>query len=219
MSNQFQIILEKYSLQKFKKSLQARDLIPSRLSLKDDIASRIQILENAGISNLKELIDTLKTKEKINRFSKETYLPIEYLVLLNREAKSYLSKPLRLDKFPDVERKYLDKLNEAGIKNSKQLFMEGQSEERCKELSQQTDIPLDVLNELTGLSDLSRIYGVGPIFARMIYDVGIKSVKEFVQYTGDDFLRIYEEESQKKADFSAGEIEFSLELAKELIIE
>jgi len=85
-------------------------------------------------------------------------------------------------------------------------------------LSKETGIPKEVLNELVGLSDLSRIYGVGPVFARLIYDVGIRSVKEFVECTAEDFIRIYEEQTQKKADFGVGEIQFSLELAKELEI-
>jgi predicted flap endonuclease-1-like 5' DNA nuclease len=67
-----------------------------------------------------------------------------------------------------------------------------------------------------GLSDVSRIYGVGPVFARMLYDVGIRSVQAFIGYTAEDFIRIYEEHTQKKADFSVGEIQFSLELAQEL---
>jgi hypothetical protein len=74
------------------------------------------------------------------------------------------------------------------------------------------------LAELVCLSDLSRIYGVGPVFARMIYDVGIKSVKDFVEYSAEDFIRIYEEKEQKKADFGINEIQFSLNLAKELDI-
>ena len=68
------------------------------------------------------------------------------------------------------------------------------------------------------LSDLSRIYGVGPVFARIIYDVGIRSVREFVECTAEDFVRIYEEKEHKKADFGVNEIQFSLELAKELDI-
>ncbi|MCP4140613.1 MAG: DUF4332 domain-containing protein [Chloroflexi bacterium] len=217
MSAQFQIDLEKYSLEKFKKSLQARDLIPSRLSLKDDLESRMQILENAGITNLKELTDALKTKEKIKHFSRETSLPIEYLVLLNREAKSYLAKPIRLNKFPGIPKNYLENLEKADIKNSKHLFVASQDKQEIENLAKEADIPQEVLNELIGLSDLSRIYGVGPAFARIIYDVGVKSVSDFVKYTGADFIRIYEEKTGKKADFGAGEIEFSLELARELI--
>jgi len=218
MSDQYQIDLEKYSLQKFKKSLQTRDLIPSRSSLKEGLDKRIRVLENYGITNLKELTNALKTKKKVELFSQETGLSIEYLTLLNREAKSYLSKPIRLDKFPGAQTEYLDRLDNAGIRNSKQLFIKAQNKDRRERLARETDIPMETLNELIGLSDLSRIYGVGPVFARMMYDVGIKSVKEFVEYTAEDFIRIYEEQTQKKADFGVGEIEFSLELAKELDI-
>ena len=74
------------------------------------------------------------------------------------------------------------------------------------------------MNELVCLSDLARAYGVGPVFARMIFDVGIKSIEEFVEKTAEEFIRIYEEKEQKKADFGPNEIRFSLELAKELDI-
>ena len=218
MSDQFQIDLEKYSLKKFKKSLQKRDMIPSRKSLKDDLDSRFEALEKCGITNLKELIDALNTKQKIEDFSQETGLSTQYLTVLNREAKSYRSKPIRLDKFPGLEPKYLDRLDALGIRNTRQLFVEAQAKSSRKRLSKETGIPMEALNELTGLSDLSRVYGVGPVFARMIYDVGIHSVKKFIQYTAEDFIRIYEEQTQKKADFGIAEIQFSLELARELDI-
>jgi len=218
MSKRYQIDLEEYSLQKFKRSLQSREMIPSRISLKDDLDGRFGILEDCGIANLKELIDALKTKQKIEQFSQETSLSTQYLTLLNREAKSYLSKPIRLDKFPGIQTGYFDRLEDEGIRNTKQLFLEAQDESRREQLLEETGIPKEALNELVGLSDLSRIYGVGPVFARLIYDVGIRSVREFVENTAEDFIRIYEEQTQKKADFGVGEIQFSLELAKELDI-
>ena len=184
--------------------------------MREELDARFSILENSGISNLKELVDALKTKAKVEQFSRETGLSIEYLTLLNREAKSYLSKPIRLDKFPDVETRYLARLDSAGIRNTRQLFAKAQNKDWRERFAQETDIPLETVNELIGLSDLSRIYGVGTVFARIIFDVGIKSVKAFVEYTAEDFIRIYEEQTKKKADFGVGEIEFSLELAKEL---
>ena len=216
MGVQYEIDLHKYTLHKFKQSLQHRDLIPSRTMLKDDLESRFNILDNCGISNLKELTDALKTKQKIERFSKDSGLTIEYLTLLNREVKSYLSKPVRLDKFAGVSEEHIEKLDRAGIRNSKVLFLQAQDKDGRERLSEETGIPIDALNELVGLSDLSRIYGVGPVFARMIYDVGVTSVHGFTNYTAEDFIRIYEKQTQKKADFGPGEIQFSLELAKEL---
>jgi hypothetical protein len=188
------------------------------VSLKDELDERFKILEINGINNLKDLIDLLKTKPKIEQFSKETGLAIEYLTLLNREARSYLPNPIRLDKFTGIPTKYVDRLDAEGIRNSRQLFNEAKNKNERVQISQRTEIPIDIMNELVCLSDLVRAYGVGPVFARMIYDVGIKSIKEFVENTAEEFIRIYEEKEQKKADFGVNEIQFSLELAKELDI-
>jgi len=48
--------------------------------------------------------------------------------------------------------------------------------------------------------------------------VGIKSVKTFLKYKAEEFITIYEEKTRKKADFGVNDINFSLELAKELEI-
>ncbi len=218
MRNQYHIDLEKYSLQKFKSNLKSRDMIPSRVSLKDEVDERFKILEINGITNLKELTEVLKTKQKIELFSKETGLTIEYLTLLNREAKSYLPNPIRLDKFSGIPTKYVDRLDVVGIRNTRQLFNEAKGTNEREQLSQKTEIPIEIMNELVCLSDLARAYGIGPVFARMIYDVGIKSIKAFIEFTAEDFIRIYEEKNQKKADFGVNEIQFSLELARELDI-
>ncbi|MCK5076496.1 MAG: hypothetical protein KAR38_08975, partial [Calditrichia bacterium] len=68
------------------------------------------------------------------------------------------------------------------------------------------------------LSDLSRAYGVGPVFARILYDVGIHSIKQLISHSPEELVNIYEEKSGKKADFSADDIRFSIDLAKELDI-
>jgi hypothetical protein len=218
MRDQYHIDSEKVSLTRFKENLRSREMIPSRVSLKDDLDKRFRLIENSGISNHKELIEALKTRQKIERFSEETGLSIEYLTLLNREAKSYLPNPVRLDRFPGVDSEYVEKLEAMGIKNSRHLFNAAKEVTEREMLSKTADIPLEILTELVGLSDLSRAYGVGPVFARMIYDVGIKSIQEFVGYSAKDIIRIYEENAQKKADFGVNEIRFSLELARELDI-
>ena len=110
MKAHYHIDLEKYSLQKFKHNLESRDMIPSRASLKEDLDDRFRVLENAGITNLKELVTALKTKPKIEEFYKETGLSIQYLTLLSREARSYLPNPVRLDKFPGVSSTIIERL-------------------------------------------------------------------------------------------------------------
>ncbi|MBT3322531.1 MAG: DUF4332 domain-containing protein [Anaerolineae bacterium] len=218
MRNQFHIKLENYSLEKFKKSLQRREMIPSRMILKEDIEERFAKLEKRQLSNLKELTDRLKTKSKIEEFSKEAGLSIEYLTILNREAKSYIPKPTRIDKYAGIERNHIKRLDSAGIKNTRHILDQAGEKDKREELTQKTGLPIEALNEIVCLADLSRVYGVGPAFARMIYDMGIRTIQEFVEKTAEDFIEIYEEKTKKKADFGTNEIQFSIELAKDLDI-
>jgi hypothetical protein len=214
----YHIDTEGYSLTRFQRGIASRQLIPSRRCLQDELEERFRILKDAGISNLKELIDALKTKAKVEQFSQMTGLPNDYLTILRREANSYLPKPVRLDILPGVAADHVARLKDEGITNTQHLFNQAGDRQRRVQLAQRTGIPPDKVDELVGLSDLTRAYGVGPVFARIIYDVGIRSIKDFVEQTAEDFIRLYEEQAGKKADFSVGEIQFSLDLAKELDI-
>lgn len=216
MGTHFHIDLDEYSLQRFKNDLATREMIPSRVSLKDDLDARFEKLEIYGITNMNELIKALNSKDKIERFSQETGLTKEYLTLLNREAKSYLPKPIRIDKFPGISINASTRLEAVGIRNTRQLFDQAWDKKVRESLAQKTEIPVELLDELVCLSDLSRAYGIGPVFVRMLYDVGIKTIKEFVEYTAEDVIKVYEENSKKTADFGVNEIQFSLDLAKEL---
>lgn len=200
--------LQQYSLQQFKKGLEKREMIPSRIGLKKDIDRRFSTLDSNGIKTLKDLIDQLKTKTKIESFSKITGLSIEYLTILKREAGSYLPKPIPLNKFGHIIPEIIDALEQKGIKNTKQLFTSSNGI---------SGIPSDILSELSSLSDLTRLYGVGPVFAKILYDAGISSVDSFSSFTGKDLISFYENKTGKKADFGENEINFSIELAKELL--
>jgi predicted flap endonuclease-1-like 5' DNA nuclease len=218
MMAHYHIDTEKFSLEKFKNNIKTRDMIPSRVILKEDLDERFDLLDNTGISTLKDLIETLKSKAKIDQFSTETGLSVQYLTILVREAKSYLPNPIRLNKFVGVPGSILEKLEDAGIKNTRHLFNNFQDKADREKLAQQTGIPTEILDELFGLSDLTRVYGVGPVFARMIYDLGIISIQDFVSHSAEEFIEIYETKTKKKADFGVNEIEFSLEMAKVLEI-
>ena len=217
-SENYHLDPEKISLEQFRQSLQARELIPSRVILKETLAERFEVLSSMGISNLKELIDSLKSKAKIENFSKQTGLPVGYLTILKREVGSYFPNPVPLNKFPGIEAQVLLKLEKLGLKNSKQLFNSAKTNKGRQSLCSDTVISEQQLMELVQLSDLVRLYGVGPVFARLLYDVDIKSVESFLTYGPKEIVRIYEEKTGKKADFAEKDIQFSYEMARELDI-
>jgi predicted flap endonuclease-1-like 5' DNA nuclease len=123
-----------------------------------------------------------------------------------------------LDKFSGIPAECVARLEAVGITNTRQLLSSAKDKQARKQLAKTAECPLETLDELVCLSDLSRVYGVGPAYARMILDVGVESVQEFAALSAEDFIRIYEDATQKKADFGVNEIQFSLELARELPI-
>lgn len=75
---------------------------------------------------------------------------------------------------------------------------------------------MELIRELLCLSDLVCLYGFGPVFARMFYDLGIRTVKEVQEYKPEEIVEIYQQETGLKADFNAADIQFSLDLARAL---
>ncbi len=98
---------EKISLEQFRRSLESRELIPSRVILKENLAERFEVLSSMEISNLKDLLVSLKSKEKIKNISEQTSLSVDYLTILKREAGSYFPNPVPLNKFSCVDAQIL----------------------------------------------------------------------------------------------------------------
>jgi len=212
----YHIDTSKYSLQEMKEDLLSRDLIPSRLPLKEGLTSNFQILEGEGIQTLGDLISALKNKKKIGEFSSASGISEKYLTLLRREANSYLPNPVPLDKFSGFEEKDINKLAAAGVKNSRHLFEIMKDNLDSGTFPAEFGVSSEILFELAGLSDLVRAYGVGPAFARILYDTGIHSISEFRSYSPQQVIDLYEKKTGKKADFSTSDIKFSLDLVQVL---
>lgn len=216
MNAHYHIDSRKYTLQQLKMNLLSRELIPSRKVLKEDIERRFKILEKMGILNLQDLINALKNKKKMEIFSSSSGISVDYLTLLRREANSYFPNPVPLNKFPGVSPQDLARLKEKGIKNSRHLFEQVGSDKDRKELAKKSGVSLEHLAELAGLSDLVRAYGVGPVFARILYDTGIHSIRRLIGYSPEEIIHLYEEKFNQKADFSLRDMQFCLEIARAL---
>lgn len=216
MSSVYHIDPEKILLKSFFTSLDSRELIPSRTPLKEKLWARFKTIQSTGLVTLGDLLVALKTKPEIEAFSKRTGLDKTYLTLLKREASSYFPNPVQLNKFSGLNPQLISALEERGIKNSKQLFDRAAKMDDLISLMSESNVSEAELKELIHLCDLSRLYGVGPVFARMLYDIGIDSVKRFQSCSAGDIIKIYEEATKKKADFTEKDILFTLEMAKEL---
>lgn len=165
------IDLASITIDTFHERLGAVELLPSRKPLLEKLDERFALIKQAGIANLEQLQGELKTKPRLTRFADQTGIPSEYLTLLKRELGIYLPKAVPLDKIPGMESSLLALLESMGIKQTKQLYNYLNSGEQSKE------IPDEHLEELTAIADLSRIYGVGPQFIRILIESGVKSAE------------------------------------------
>jgi hypothetical protein len=216
MTGCYHIDPKTYSIQQLKQDLQSRDLIPSRKPLKEGIQDIFDILEAAGNKNLEDLINALKNKKKLEVLASSTGIEIQYLTLLRREVNSYLPNPVPLSKFSGFISDDLKSLAKIGLRNSRHLFEQIENEGDLQTLSRDTGLAKETLSELLSLSDLVRAYGVGPAFARILYETGIHSIAELKQFSPQQVVDLYESQTQKKADFSVSDIQFSLDIIKAL---
>ena len=220
MTENYFIDTDKFSIDKFRNILLTKEILPGRIILKEDLDERFDILKTKKIKTLSDLLETLKTKQKIDRFSKETGLNVEYLTILRREANSYVSVPVKLIDLPFIETDIISKLELHGIRDSKQLVENAAKLKDRQNLSEKHNLAFDKLSELVCLCDLVRKTGVGPVFAGIIYDSGINTVKNFLSYDAIElFERLTKTNSEKgftKVKFTQKDIEYCIELGRDL---
>jgi len=193
------------SLDEFRELTAGRNMLPGRVMLQEQMEERYAVLKDSGIEHLGQLLKLLTSKSKIESYAHRTGLTMDYLILLKREAGSYLAKPFPLSNFPGIPFEYVELLKSRGIKHSKDLFEQVQTNQQQKRMAADTGIPSYRIEELFTLCDLSRITGAGGLFARIIYEGGIRSVKEFASTDISTQLSRYRAVIEKY-NYSAGKL-------------
>lgn len=218
MKSDYYIDLSKISLNEFQNRLEEGPILPSRTILGENIQENFEILRSGGVKNLLDIEYLLKSKKKVGNFSEKSGVSVEYLTILRREVGSYISKPFPLSKIPDLEPAHVEKLAQHKIRTTLDLFERGKNPDSRKTLSKDTRVPPDVLLEMIKLSDLARINGVGPIFARTWYLSGVDTVEKVASTDPEIILQklftIYKEQGFSKIDFVKRDIEWCVKTAK-----
>jgi len=167
------------TLEEFRKLITGKKMLPGRVGLLEQTEERFASLKNSGIRDLGQLNRALANRSKTGDLSEKTGLPVSYLILLKREAGSYLARPFPLSEFPGIPFEYAELLKSRGIRHTGDFFEKLQSEQQLARMASDTGIPDYRLRELLALCDLSRITGVGGVFARILYEAGIRSTEAF----------------------------------------
>lgn len=188
----YSIDLGQISLDDFQAILTSVDLLPGRRILLNDLAVFIARAQQNGINHLAALQRALKDKKHYHQLAATWAVSVDYLVVLNREINSYVSKPFPLadlDAFAIAE---LQALTTEGLRTSKDLY------ERCavraarQALAERLALTAEKLAAALEMADLLRINGVGPVFAGRLRTIGICSAAAYRQTASQDILARYQ---------------------------
>ncbi len=173
----YYIDAESVSLDDLKARIQEAELVPSRVSLLEEIDGRFLRLKSHGFVTLADLRKGLKNQKNIPALSGETGIDAAYLTLLRREIEGYFPKAYPVGAFDWFRKADLERLESSGLKNTVILYDALTSPGRREEVATALGIGLDVIDALYALADLTRIQWVSPIAARMLVSAGYTDVK------------------------------------------
>lgn len=186
----YYIDFSKITLDKFKMMLESTYLLPSQQILKDKMDSRFEVIKSQDINNLEQLKQALKNKNKINSFSKETSLPVDYLTVLRRVIKSYHPTPRKIKDFIELSKETKDKLENIGIKTTPQLYDKLAAKVDRNTLKKELDVDDEEILLLAKLADVSRLRYVNPAFATLLVNSDYDTVSNI---RNADYQELYKE--------------------------
>lgn len=111
---------------------------------------------------------------------------------------SYLARPFPLSDFPGIPHEYVEALKARKIRHTREFFENAQTDAQRNQLSRSTGIPEARIMEIFSLSDLSRITGIGAVFARIVFEAGIRSVEQFADTDASTHYIKYLDISEKR---------------------
>ena len=166
--------LEAVHIEEYQALLIAKNLLPSRQALLENIEAHFFAIRKAGVSNVDSLIKALSTPQRLSTLAKQTLVPESYLVLLKREAGGLIPKAAPISSLIGINADTLAYLHEAGITSSKQYH-------EAYKAGEIISVPPDTAKDLFAQCDLLRISGIGPLAAKMFIEAGYDSVGKVSQ--------------------------------------
>jgi hypothetical protein len=185
----YHIAAENISLDDLQKRIEETDLVPSRASLLDGLKTKLQALEQQGITTLASLRNELKNIKRREALSNVTGIDTQYLILLRREIESYFPKPFALKAFDWLPKEEITKLEENGIRDTAALYKAAGSVKSRTELAGSTGVDVAILEALVRLADLTRVQWVSPTAARMLVEAGYDSASKLATADSEDLYQ------------------------------
>ncbi len=219
----YSIDLAQISLDDFEAIIASADLLPGRRILADDLSGVMARLKQKGISHLGMLQKLLRNKRDYPALAAELSISVDYLTVLNREINSYVSKPVPLASLNLFSEAELARLDQEGLKSSKDLYERGLTRAARKALAACLHLEQSQIETAIELADLLRINGVGPVYAKILREMGINSAASYAETESETILENYRkinaEKGYSKARLSLSDVEYCKRFCRKLDVD
>jgi len=185
-SKGYSIDLEQISINRYVEILKHQNLLPGRKVLLEEIDERFARFTELGVQNVLDLKGLLSSSKKLLVFTRQTGIPLDYLIVLKREIGSLEQKPVPLADFQGVNSQLITSLADHGIRTTKDLYDRFQENGILMVINDNPGIAEAQITEVICLSNLVRINGVGPAAARALYAAGYKNISEVAAANSED---------------------------------
>ncbi len=95
-----------------------------------------------------------------------------------------------LKSFPGVDADAIARLRALGVTNTEQMLAAGRTPQERTALAHRSGVALAAITELVRLSDLTRLFGVKGVRARLYHDAGVDSVHKVAACAPEELLRL-----------------------------
>lgn len=194
----YSINLNKITLDEFKNILLTAYLLPSQKLILNNLEQNIERLKNKGLSNLQDLHNLLKKKKNYSTIAENMKIDEDYLVILNRMVNSFIVKELPLAKIKIFSDQELTLLADKGITNTRHYYEAYMNAKYTTKAATIKNIPPEKMKYALHIIDLLRINGVGVDYAKILYEIGIKSVSDYNKTSSEIILQSFQELNKKK---------------------
>lgn len=192
------IDLTKITLDEFETTLLTVHLLPSQRVILKNLTQNIQRLRNKGFMNLHDVRNLLKRKKDYSSIAEDTGIEEEYLIILNRMVNSYIVKELPLTKLEIFTSEEIGMLAEQKITSTRDYYEAYTATKQKEPILTNGNIPMDKVNYALHIIDLVRINGVGVDYAKILFEIGIKSVADYNKVPSEEILKSFQELNKKE---------------------
>jgi hypothetical protein len=212
----YSIDLKKISLNEFQEILVSIDLLPGRRMLLEYLPEIFAALKQKGVFHLEALRKLLQNKKDYPELAKALLVSVNYLTILNREVNSYFSKPVPLSKLEVFSCDELERLAGAGIKTTQALYEQAHTPARRQEIATRLALPPKKILRTLQLSDLLRINGVGPVYAAILWQIGIHTAADYLRLPSVEILARYQKSDLARPKLSIKDVEYCKRFCRKL---